>query len=427
MGKGLKLGLRYYPEQEAMHESIIRHIPLFAALPLTEIQLLSRSLREVDLAPDALLFREGDTGDSLYIVVDGIIEVIKLLGTPDERRLAVHTRGEFVGEMSLLAPQGRRTASVKASTTTRLLEMSRADFDVLLQRQPGVAYDLARVLGFYLQEANLATIRDLQHKNRELTEAYQALQAAQAQIIEKERLERELQVAQEIQLSIVPRHKPRLEGFELGARMLPARTVGGDFFDFLPLGPDMLGVVIGDVCGKGVPAALFMALTCSLVRAEASRSAQPREVLEAVNRHLLAMNDTGMFVTMLYGVLRQATRQFEYARAGHELPLLLAGGRLSRAPQKPGHPLACLPKPALDEQTVHLPPGSMLLLYTDGVTDATAADGELYSLERFKDAVTTMQNANAQSICDEVVNQVLQYSAGAEQADDITVVTVCSV
>src|SRR5262249_36384695 len=158
-----------------------------------------------------------------------------------------------------------------------------------------------RSLSARLREADNATICELREKNRQLSEAYQSLQAAQAQLIEKEALERELQVARDIQEQMLPRALPAPPGFEVGARMVPARIVSGDFFDCIPLGPATAGIVVGDVCGKGVPAALYMALTRSLLRAEVSRNVSARAALQRVNRLLCEMNDTGMFVTLLYG------------------------------------------------------------------------------------------------------------------------------
>src|SRR5439155_21220972 len=129
-------------------------------------------------------------------------------------------------------------------------------FDALLHRQPSLAYEMVRVLSVRLRESDDSTIRDLQEKNRQLTLAYEELQAAQAQIIEKEKLEYELQVARELQERMLPRALPGMEGFDFGARMVAARAVSGDFFDFIVLDDDAVGVVVGDVCGKGLPAAL---------------------------------------------------------------------------------------------------------------------------------------------------------------------------
>src|SRR5207302_6921336 len=136
------------------------------------------------------------------------------------------------------------------------------------------------------EEAENRTIRDLQEKNLQLTQAYERLKLAQAQLIEKEKIEKELEVARGIQESMVPRKLPQLPGFDFGARMLPARAVGGDFFDFIPLNDGALGIVIGDVSDKGVPAALFMALTSNLLRAEAQRGSSVSDALLHVHRQL---------------------------------------------------------------------------------------------------------------------------------------------
>ncbi|HSH40200.1 MAG TPA: cyclic nucleotide-binding domain-containing protein, partial [Chthoniobacterales bacterium] len=274
-----------------MHEPPLRRVPLFASLPNEELERLGAMLRQLELPANTLVFREGDAGNTVLIILDGQLEVINAHGTADERLLALRWAGEFVGEMSLLNAEGRRTASVRACTAARLVELTRVDFDGLLRRHPAVAYDLARVLSSHVQAANTATIRDLQQKNSQLAQAYAELQAAHVQIVEKEALERELDVARQIQQSMLPRTMPRVAGFDFGALMVPARSVGGDFFDFIALGPDTIGVVIGDVSGKGVPAALFMALTRSLMRAEAGRAGSPAEALRNVNRHLLDMND----------------------------------------------------------------------------------------------------------------------------------------
>jgi len=145
--------------------------------------------------------------------------------------------------------------------------------------------------------------RDLQEKNRQLAQAYEELKAAQAQLIEKEKLESELKIAREIQRNILPRSKPQISGLDFGMLIEPMASVGGDFFDYIELDQERVGLVVGDVSDHGVPAAIFMALTYSLLRAEALRATSPGETLRAVNRQLLNMNSSSMFVTVLYGIL----------------------------------------------------------------------------------------------------------------------------
>ncbi len=408
-----------------MNTALLQQTLLFASLSDDEIERLSAMLHKVEVGPNTILIREGEVGDRFYLILDGEVEILKALGTDDERLLRVEREGEFVGEMSLLNPDGLRTASVRTRTATRMLEMTRADLDGLLSRHPSVAYDLARVLSMRLQAADNATIRDLHEKNRRLTEAYQHLQTMQAQIVEKEKLERELEVARQIQESMLPQSMPHLDGFNFGARSAPAHAVGGDFFDFVPLSRDRLGIVIGDVSGKGVPAALFMALTRSLVRAEARRGVTLRETIKRVNRHLLDVNETAMFVTLLYGVLHRRRHEFVYVRAGHETPLVTSSsGEVSRPHPGPGMSLGVLDDPLLDEQVIIVPRGSSLLLYTDGVTDAVDAQGSLFGVEWLKEVLHANREAAAQILCDQLLEAVLEYGGTTSQVDDATLVAV---
>jgi serine phosphatase RsbU (regulator of sigma subunit) len=408
-----------------MKEALIGQVPLFASLPESEVHYLAETLQQHEFPAGTFLMREGDSGDHFYLILGGQLEVVKAVGTAEERSLGVRGPGEFLGEMSLLNRDGLRTASVRALTSVTLLEMTRADFDALLHRQPLLAYEMVRVLSMRLQDAENATIHDLQEKNRELTRAYQELQAAHAQIVEKEKLEHELQMAREIQESILPRTLPLLTGFDFGARILPARYVGGDFFDFIPLDEDTVGIVIGDISDKGVPAAIFMALTRSLLRAEASRAATPRETLESVNRHLLDMNEAGMFVTVLYGVLDRMRGEFAYARAGHDLPMVCrADGEILMLDHGIGQPLGIVPTPKLDEQRLRLPRGGMMLLYTDGATDGRDVQGAFFGLERLQGAVVASLCDSAQVLCDRLLDMILAHQGGSVQDDDITLVAV---
>jgi len=408
-----------------MKEQILKQVPLFASLPPNEIQRLAETLREREFSAGAVFIQESEIADHFFVLLEGQIEIIKALGTHNERVLSVNETGTFIGEMGLINPGSRRTASVRARTPARLLEMTRADFEALLNRQPTLVYKMVRVLSMRLEQEQNRTIGDLQEKNLQLTKAYEQLKAAQGQLIEKEKLERELEVARGIQQSMVPRKLPHLAGFDFGARMLPARAVGGDFFDFIPLSKSTLGIVIGDVSDKGVPAALFMALTSNLLRAEARRGTGVSDALRNVHQQLMEINDAGMFVTLLYGVLNSTTREFRYARAGHELPLLYdETKKFVTLPYADGQPLGAMNDILLDEQSVLLPPASTLLVYTDGVTDVQDAEGNQFGLERLRQALLAQPKSSAQALCDTLLETTTTYRGITPQYDDITLVAV---
>lgn len=399
--------------------------PLFSALPQSEIRHLTSSLQTRQIERDALLFMEGEEGNHYYILMDGEVEIIKAMGTADERLLGVRQAGSFLGEMSLFSPDNRHTASVKARTPVRILEMTRDDLERLLARRPKFALELMRTLSQRLDESEDLTIRDLRRKNRELIKAYKELEAAQALLIEQERLKRELELARQIQESILPRALPGIPCFDFGAKIEPMAQVGGDFYDFIHLSENKIAIVVGDVSDHGVPAALFMALTVTLLRAESQRLDNPGDVLRTVNHHLLGMNETGMFVTIFYGLLDCEKREFQYARAGHEPPILMTlNGENIPFEYSAGQLIGILQDPIIDEGTLSLNPDSVLLLFSDGVTEANDQDGVLFGQGRLKTALQIRCHHSAQDICDHIWDELQAYRGETVQHDDVTIVTV---
>ncbi len=408
-----------------MAVNLLSQIPLFAELPAKELDRLVNTLDVKKLTIGEILFREGEHGEHLYVVMQGELEILMAEGQPEELLLKTLREGEYLGEMSLIMPNGQRTASVRARGPAELLSMSRSQFVDLLKRYPLLANSMVRVLSERLDATNTATFHDLTEKNRQLQVAYDELKAAQAQIIEKERLERELQVAAEIQLSILPDELPQLDGFDFGARIMPARQVGGDFYDIFQIDPEKTVVLIGDVADKGVPSALFMARAHALIMAEADSSLSPAEVMQLVNRHITRLQKSTQFVTVLYGILEVGSGEFIYARAGHEPPLLLTpDGRVERLPHAAGMSLGLWDPITVDEQRTRLMPDSTLLLYTDGMTDCRNLDGEPFGLERIKLQLSSACGLSAQQVCDQMLDSLKEYQAGARQDDDVTLAAI---
>jgi phosphoserine phosphatase RsbU/P len=403
----------------------LSQVAIFSSLPPDEIDHLADTLGEREFPAGAMIIIEGDAAECLFILTEGEVEIIMALGTANERLVGVSPAGSILGEMGLVNPGSRRTASVRARTQVRMLEMTRADFDALLNRQPKLAYEVVRILSMRLDQAQNRTIRDLEAKNKQLSDAYEQLKAMQQQLVEKEKMERELELARDIQLSMVPRQRPKLGGYDFGACMFSARAVGGDFFDFIPLSPSLIGIAIGDVSDKGVPAALFMALTSNLLRAEAKRLGPPGDTLRKVHGQLMEINDAGMFVTVFYGILDGAARQLRYARAGHELPIILCDdGKLMALPEGPGLPLGATDDVLLDEQMVDLPAGATILFYTDGVTDGLDSQGIAFGLEKLSQALVERRSESAQKVCEALLRACEQHRGDAAQYDDITLVAV---
>jgi sigma-B regulation protein RsbU (phosphoserine phosphatase) len=404
---------------------ILRRIPLFESLDQGDIEYLADILEPRTVKAGTVLFEEGERGGHSYILLDGELDILKSMGTDDERLLATRGAGSTIGEMSLFSEDSGRTASGKARSQIELLVMNREHLDRLLQRRPAFAYEMVRILSQRLEETENLTIADLREKNRQLQRAYDELAAAQEQLIEKEKLEKELEVARGIQLSLLPQSLPARDDLDIGVRMVPMMAVGGDFYDVVPMGDGSIGIAVGDVAGHGVPAALFMALTVTLLRAEARRTMVPGEVLKTLNRELIESSSSGMFVTLLYGILDSSSGEFRYARAGHPMPVLLNADReLVELEPGLGQPLGVFEEVAIDEGSLQAPAGSLFFMYTDGVTEASNVGGQFFDDEGLLEALRESNQETPQAVCDAIYDAVQSYRGEVPADDDVTVLAV---
>jgi serine phosphatase RsbU (regulator of sigma subunit)/anti-sigma regulatory factor (Ser/Thr protein kinase) len=250
----------------------------------------------------------------------------------------------------------------------------------------------------------------------------QLVRQQEAEARTRERFEQELRVAQLIQQNFLPKSSPELPGWAVDAYYQPAREVGGDFYDFIHLEDGRLGLVIGDVTDKGVPAALVMAATRSVLRAAASRLNRPSEVLESVNDHLCPDMPPQMFVTCLYCVLDPATGRLTFANAGHNLPYLFTpqGPRELRAT---GMPLGLLPGMVYEEQEATLQPGECVLLHSDGLVEAHDSDKQMFGFPRLLDLVG--RYGGEPGLIGRLRAELVAFSGRErEQEDDVTLVTL---
>ena len=241
---------------------------------------------------------------------------------------------------------------------------------------------------------------------------------------EKERIGAELNVATQIQADMLPRIFPafpeRTE-FDIYATMDPAKEVGGDFYDFFLVDDDHLAVVIADVSGKGVPAALFMVIAKTLIKNHAQNKETPGDVFTQTNGQLCEGNDAGLFVTAWMGILEISTGKFTYVNAGHNPPLLKrAGGPFEWLKSRPGFVLAGMEGVRYRENTLQLEPGDRLYLYTDGVTEATNGAQELYGEDRLQAALNEAPDLPVEELLPRIKNSIDTFVGDADQFDDIT-------
>jgi sigma-B regulation protein RsbU (phosphoserine phosphatase) len=291
-----------------------------------------------------------------------------------------------------------------------------------------LACDLLRLYSNRLDHSENVTIKDLQEKNRQLTQAYHDLKIAQAAMIEKEKLDEEMRLAGKIQRSILPKLFPDFAGLDFGALMIPAKQVGGDFYDFIVLDDHRVGIVIGDVCDKGMPAALLMALTYSSVRMEALRNDAPENTLQAVNRHLIQVDCSDMFVTLLYGILDCETLQFNYARAGHPIPLLLdEKHKPISVPYNLGQAVGIFNNFEIDQEKLSIPKGGTLVVYSDGLSETLQDHPNAPKLYQLCTTVMNAEDQSAQACCEQLWKTVGGTEAESLIKDDFTVVVVKSV
>lgn len=235
----------------------------------------------------------------------------------------------------------------------------------------------------------------------------------------------ELKIAYKIQKSFLPDSIPEIKGFQLSALNIPAKEVGGDFYDFIPISDDKMGIVIADVSGKSVPAALFMALSRTVVRAKAKGNPQVAEVIREANKMIAEDSKTSMFVTFFYGILDEKEKNLKYVNAGHNPPLYFNdhGDDLFMLKAR-GMALGVMEEISLEEKEITLDKGDVVVFYTDGITEAMNKDKQLFGEERLLEEIKRNHHLSAEEITEKIQNSVLEFCGKEPQFDDITLVVL---
>jgi len=266
----------------------------------------------------------------------------------------------------------------------------------------------AELLQFFADAAALSIDKALLHR----------------QVLEKQRLEDQLKVAREVQAGLLPASPPVVPGWDIAGVNLPTGEIGGDYFDYVPLPAGRLGIVVADVSGKGIPAALIMATFRTALRTELRRQADVRSVAEELNRALLEPRESSRFVTAVYGVLDPATGSFRYVNCGHNPPLLLRRGGPRELLPSGGPVLGLFAEERFATGEVTIGPGDGLVLYTDGVVEPADARDQQFGMERLEAVARASIGEPAGRVVDAVVGATRAFTGRDHHEDDFTLVVV---
>ena len=359
-----------------------------------------------ECAEGEVLLAPGQINHHIYLVLSGNLSV--RIGADGSAPPLLIASGECVGELSII--DGKPvSAYVVAEHGCRVLEVSDVVFWSQIIALPGIARNLLRILSERMRQDNELIIQNVRQR------------------LHYEQIEKELQTARSIQASMLPRGRPLFPGrddFDVCALMDPAKEIGGDFFDAFLIGDDKLFFAIGDVSGKGIPAALFMVETVTLLRMEASRDIPPQEILARVNQRLCQNNDHGMFVTVFCGILDIARGVLEYCNGGHDAPLIGRVGEGFDFVNSGGMMLGAVPEANYLAGSLALQRGDTVLCYTDGVTEAMNREEEMFTQDRLRASVAGMEQAEAAHVVRVLHAEIRAFAQGAPQSDDIAILAL---
>lgn len=374
-----------------------------------------------------VLCNQGELEKTFYIIVEGLVSVSKTSEDGEEKFLGTVGSNEYFGEMGLIDDRPR-IATCKAMNDVTVIEITAKIFDIIIAESPVVAFHITQHILKSMRRLDEMAIEELREKNTALEEAYADLKAAQAQIIEKERMEHEIKLAADVQDSLLPDSFPEYPGYDISAYLQPARSVGGDFYDVIEIDDENIGLLIADVADKGIHAAMFMAVTRTLFFTMGRQYLSPSAVALSVHKGMLEVAPkTDVFVTAFYGVLNRPSGRLIYVRAGHEKPLLYRPGKPVGTLRGQGRFLGMLEELQLQEYTFQLKPGDRLVLYSDGVPDATNPAGEQFGKKRFVNCIKTNGALAAADISKAIQNDVADFCNGAPQFDDLALLVLAVV
>ncbi|NLF65524.1 MAG: SpoIIE family protein phosphatase [Chloroflexi bacterium] len=388
-------------------------------------QMLQTMARRAEYEAGVLLCRQGAVEDTFYIILDGAVDVSQEIDNGRERHLATLAAGGYFGEMGLLDNRPR-LANVTTRVPTTVLEIDGATLQRVIEASPQIGHELTRRI--------LAILRA---NDENLWKA----------VLEKEAAQKELEIGRRIQQSFLPPDMPRLPGWEIISHLQPAGVVSGDFYDAMVFDDSRVLLVLGDVCDKGVGAALYMALFRSLVRAFAehhyhSHRREREQGQSAAESIVAAMRDTlqqtilftnsyltrhhartNMFATLFFAILEPDSGYVAYVNGGHEPPVVTGPEGIRCRLSSTGPLVGIIPDVSYDVGEIWLAEGETMLAFTDGVTEATDADKQIFGREQVM-ALLQEPDASAAALVERISAAIRAHTTSAPQSDDITMLAV---
>jgi phosphoserine phosphatase RsbU/P len=430
--------------EPALLANIARSLPVFSGLPEQACIDLVQGGELFEFAEEQLLVRQAEQSDCAYVLLNGTVEVF-VESKYGPVSLASLEAPVLVGEVGVFM-NVPRTASVRAKTKIQVLKLGTDALQNFGQQNPRFLSSLMlqlgrrfetfnKAIGFYSHalgalerdDFDPALLEDLKNPLPELVDFSRSFVRLAEQIILKRAHREEMANATAIQVSMLPVDEvliPCREYVDVQAKMRPAREVGGDFYDFFLVDPDRLAVTIGDVCGKGIPAALFMAMTQMVMRYMLRQESDVGAAATAGNALLAASNREMMFATMFCCVIDLRTGEVSYTICGHHSPFILRKGKPISTFAVSSLPLGIDENARYKTSSLILDPGDQLFLFTDGFTDACNSEDDRFGDERLHAAVEELRAHQADQFVPALMKSIDDFAGGAPQFDDLTALLI---
>lgn len=390
----------------ADHRTRLAELPLFAGIPFAVLEPLLLRCEYRQLPPGTVLLSPGEANRHLFLLLSGQL-IVHLESLASDKGFRIEAE-QFAGEVSIIDGMAP-TAHVSAARDCLVIAIPETLLWVDLLRVPGAARNLLRQIATRLRSRNAAMQQSLEESLR------------------LEHLHKELRVAQELQAGMLPRPPlfPGLAAIDVHGHMAPAKSVGGDFFDAFALDAERVCLAIGDVAGKGIPAALFMVRAMTMLRTEMLNGREVLGAIQALNLALSRDNPLCVFVTLMICVIDLRHARLQLVNGGHNRPLFGDGtGGFGYLDQPRGILVGIDPGAVYEVAMRDLRPREMLIFYTDGITEAENAAQEQFGEARLREVVSANGNLGAAAVVEQICAAVGKFTAGAEPSDDLTILAV---